>query len=40
MLNQVPASIDREVAFMKLSDWGITIDSLTDKQRTYLYGEA
>ena len=40
MLNLVPASIDREVAFMKLSDWGITIDSLTDKQRTYLYGEA
>lgn len=39
MLHNVPAEIDREVALRKLADWGITIDSLTEKQRIYLYGE-
>ena len=38
MLNNVPASIDREVARRKLESWGITIDTLTEKQRTYLFG--
>ena len=39
MLHNVPAESDREVALRKLADWGITIDSLTEKQRIYLYGE-
>ena len=39
MLHNVPEEIDREVALRKLADWGITIDSLTEKQRIYLYGE-
>lgn len=39
MLNNVPASIDAEVAERKLADWGIQIDHLTDQQRKYLYGE-
>ena len=39
MLHKVPAGIDRDVALRKLSDWGVTIDSLTEKQRIYLYGE-
>ena len=39
MLHKVPAEIDREVAYRKLADWGITIDTLTEKQRIYLYGE-
>ncbi len=39
MLHNVPAEIDREVALRKLADWEITIDSLTEKQRIYLYGE-
>lgn len=39
MPHNVPAEIDREVALRKLADWGITIDSLTEKQRIYLYGE-
>ena len=39
MLHNVPAEIDWEVALRKLADWGITIDSLTEKQRIYLYGE-
>ncbi|MCR5464637.1 MAG: adenosylhomocysteinase [Bacteroidales bacterium] len=39
MLHNVPSEIDREVALRKLADWGITIDSLTEKQRIYLYGE-
>ena len=38
MLNNVPAEIDREVAFRKLQDWGIRIDTLSDEQRKYLYG--
>ena len=39
MLHKVPAEIDREVAFRKLAEWGVTIDTLTEKQRIYLYGE-
>lgn len=39
MLHKVPAEIDREVAFRKLAEWGVTIDTLTEKQRLYLYGE-
>ena len=39
MLHSVPESIDREVAFRKLKDWGITIDTLTPEQHRYLYGE-
>ena len=39
MLHNVPAEIDREVAFRKLADWGITIDTLTEKQKIYLYGK-
>jgi adenosylhomocysteinase len=38
MLHAVPESIDREVALRKLEDWGIGIDTLTEKQRVYLYG--
>ena len=39
MLHNVPAEIDREVALRKLADWGISIDTLTEKQKIYLYGE-
>ena len=39
MLHNVPAEIDSEVARRKLTDWGIAIDTLTEKQRIYLYGE-
>jgi len=38
MLNNVPASIDAEVAERKLADWGIEIDHLTEQQKKYLYG--
>ena len=38
MLHTVPESIDREVALRKLKDWGIGIDTLTERQRIYLYG--
>jgi adenosylhomocysteinase len=38
-LNNVPAQIDREVAFRKLKDWGVEIDRLTEEQYKYLYGE-
>jgi adenosylhomocysteinase len=38
-LNNVPVEIDREVAFRKLADWGIKIDTLTPEQHKYLYGE-
>ena len=37
-LNNVPASVDREVACRKLEDWGIRIDSLTPEQEKYIYG--
>ena len=39
LLHNVPEEIDREVAKRKLADWGVTIDTLTEKQRIYLYGE-
>ena len=39
MLHNVPSEIDREVALRKLADWGIAIDTLTEKQKIYLYGE-
>ena len=39
MLLKVPEEIDREVALRELATWGVTIDTLTDKQRKYLYGE-
>ena len=38
-LNNVPAEIDREVAFRKLDSEGITIDTLTPEQHLYIYGE-
>ena len=39
MLLRVPEEIDQEVARRKLEGWGITIDTLTEKQRIYLYGK-
>ena len=36
MVMPVPVEIDREVALRKLSDWGISIDTLTAEQRDYL----
>ncbi len=38
LLNNVPVEIDREVAFRKLKDWGIAIDTLTPEQHKYIYG--
>ena len=38
-LLKVPEEIDREVARRKLAGWGVEIDTLTEKQRIYLYGE-
>ena len=38
MLYKVPEEIDRNVAIRKLATWGVTIDTLTEKQRIYLYG--
>ena len=37
-LNNVPREIDREVAFRKLKDWGIEIDTLTPEQKKYIFG--
>ena len=37
-LNNVPGEIDREVAFRKLKDWGIEIDTLTPEQKKYIFG--
>jgi adenosylhomocysteinase len=39
LLNNVPAEIDREVAFRKLASEGISIDTLTPDQHRYIYGE-
>ena len=39
MCHNVPESIDKEVASRKLANWGITIDTLTEEQHKYLYGE-
>ena len=38
MLNNVPASIDCEVAQRKLKDWNIKIDTLTKEQQKYIFG--
>ena len=39
MVNDVPLEIDQEVARRKLAFWGCEIDTLTEEQRRYLYGE-
>jgi len=39
MLYDVPAEIDRDVAFRKIRDWGLSIDALTPEQHRYLYGD-
>ena len=39
MLHNVPVETDRRVAELKLADWGIEIDHLTEDQKVYLYGE-
>ena len=38
MVNDVPESIDIEVARRELVSWGCEIDTLTEEQRAYLYG--
>jgi adenosylhomocysteinase len=38
ILNNVPVEIDREVAFRKLKDWGVSIDQLSEEQHKYIYG--
>ena len=40
MVNDVPKSIDTEVARRELATWGCEIDALTEEQRIYLYGSA
>jgi adenosylhomocysteinase len=39
MVIQVPDAIDDEVARRKLATLGCSIDSLTEEQRRYIYGE-
>lgn len=39
MVNDVPRSVDEEVARRELASWGCEIDTLTPEQRKYLYGE-
>ena len=39
MVQDVPQSIDEEVARRELASWGCEIDVLTPEQRQYLYGE-
>lgn len=39
MVNDVPQSVDEEVARRELACWGCEIDTLTPEQRKYLYGE-
>ena len=39
MVIEIPAEIDDMVARRKLASWGYEIDTLTDEQRRYLYGE-
>ena len=39
MLHNVPGETDRRVAELKLADWGIAIDHLTEEQKEYLYGK-
>ena len=38
VLNNVPREVDEAVARRKLSSMHIEIDTLTEAQRTYLYG--
>ena len=38
MVNEVPKSIDLEVARRELASWGCEIDTLTPEQNLYLYG--
>lgn len=40
MTHDVPEEINREVAMRKLSDLGIAIDTLTEYQREYLFGQS
>ena len=40
MVQDVPQSIDEEVARRELVSWGCEIDVLTPEQRQYLYGES
>ena len=35
----VEGKTDRRVAELKLADWGIEIDHLTEDQKVYLYGD-
>ncbi len=37
-LNLVPEEVDRRVALLKLSHWGIEIDTLTPEQYKYIHG--
>ena len=39
LLNNVPRAVDEAVAQRKLQSMGVTIDTLTEAQRIYLYGE-
>jgi len=39
MVREIPAEIDAVVARRKLESWGCEIDSLTEEQKIYLYGE-
>ena len=39
MTMDVPEEIDRTVAERKLASWGYEIDTLTEEQKKYLYGE-
>lgn len=39
MVHDIPAEIDSMVAKRKLESWGYEIDSLTAKQKEYLFGE-
>jgi adenosylhomocysteinase len=40
VLNNVPRSVDEDVAWRKLRSMGLEIDTLTEEQRKYLYGNA
>ena len=39
MTHEVPGEIDREVAERKIRYWGCSIDTLSEEQHRYLYGE-
>ena len=39
VLNKVPREVDEAVARQKLTSMKIEIDTLTEEQRKYLYGE-